>query len=180
MKSLPENLYGNLTTEERIALTLAAIANNNDEGLGRLQRTCPRLTYEMYDLNYAGKMSKLHSITQSYIILCQSFYTEIIEMEAYIFLLPCLAEPNKPTSNLQELTQAFEQKKDKAISRFKAIHQALLNFCEKRKLESQAIIECSQINVYCAKRTDYLQSKVSINQETLDLTLKGFLQTWEK
>jgi hypothetical protein len=65
MRGLP-NIYGLLTPKERFSAVLAAIGRGDDDEVGRLHRTCPRVTYRMEDAAFSDPLDRSYNMARSF------------------------------------------------------------------------------------------------------------------
>ncbi len=58
----PTKLYEQFQPPERLTLLLEAMARDDADEAGRLQRTCPRLTYTMQDAEFGERWAMAFDI----------------------------------------------------------------------------------------------------------------------
>lgn len=59
MKQLKNNIYENLSFQERIIASVEAKARGDDNEIKRLIKTCPKRSYRCTDSNYSDRMDRL-------------------------------------------------------------------------------------------------------------------------
>ena len=89
---IPTTIYENLNLNERIDLSIAALARDDDANLTRLRRTCPRKDYSATDIEYTGKMNMSIRVLTYFVMLTQSYYAELEQHKTDLFWVETMRE----------------------------------------------------------------------------------------
>lgn len=187
MKKINDKLYDKFSPQERVDLTIAAFLREDEAEIERLKQTCPRKTYKMIDLDYQDSIKQFLHHYLSFAMLFQSYYTQLMECEAYIVTGRALVfgyeagfelastEPNSlaleaQQKMYQEAFQKHEIRRQSLVADLKAVYQGYLFACEKLKLNLEAVSSywMKNLSAFCPKLEAYLKEPNKPNQELLE------------
>ena len=77
MKTLNDKLYEKFSIDERLQLTIAALARQDQEEVDKLRNTCEQRTYITHDLRYTGKIKEAERKTRGFVILASQLLNQI-------------------------------------------------------------------------------------------------------
>lgn len=133
MPKLDKMNYHNFTIKERINLTIAALARDDNDEIARLRRTCQRKQYSMIDREYTSKLDNLTWIAAHLLELQNHHYNRILTIMLFIATHPN-AEDSLDISYYDELVH------------IKSLYEAFYSFCNDIGLNKDHIVEWLRID----------------------------------
>lgn len=192
MKNLSEKLYEEFSVKQRIDLTLAAFIRDDESEANRLKRTCTKKRYLCTDASYQEPIQKFLHHTLLFTILFQSYYGELKECEAYIFIgsalvfgyeqgfdlaisgdalsHPAWETLEKKQTTLMNSFQKQKERRKNLIAKLKALNQAYLFFSEGLKLnvDDASAYWKKTLLEFCPRLEEYLNSNIDPDSHLLE------------
>lgn len=200
MIEVPIKYYDKFTPDERVKLTLVAIARGDEEEVGRLKRTCPKKHYLQTDIAYSDKMENLEKICLLFVEISQHLYIQIIVCDFY--WLNCYANliskedgfklavgDNYKQNAKWHVIQKIKEDSKKALdaiedasngrkAELKAVYMALQQLCTLNNLDFTQVLLWSGLHKLCPEAECYYKYKGEFNQLMYDMVLNKFLSVW--
>jgi hypothetical protein len=199
MKSIPEKIYNTFNTNERVQLTIAALARSDSAELKRLGNSCPLFTYKMLETEFVSKMDNiqklcmyltivfhvvLHKIERAEAVIAATHYAELcteIGFHIGITATSGVIVDDKVFLKLDEeqaqklkIKNEVIVKRDEAFSELNAILQAFNEACTEENLNVKDLLKWSGIDKQIPNSPEYLSFQGVIDEESFNHFKKNF------
>ncbi len=138
MLQIKESNYQQLNPSERVSLTIAALSRGDTEEARRLYKTCPKYHYLATDYDFTRRLDAVTWVGEKYAELCQYYYDKILITQASISAVILAGE--KMAEKMPFSCKDLEEARIGHISTLKAIHKALIEFCEEVGVSSGQLV----------------------------------------
>jgi hypothetical protein len=199
MKNQLEKFYDKFNVDERVNLTLAAMARNDQEEMDKLYRTCPTRNYSQIDFIYIQKMNGLYRIASVFSEICQHFIYKIDLSFSCIAAFRLAAEGfkdgllsvvgqldethavriNQYEENQTELVDKLEEIHKQHIIYLQSVYEGLRQFCTHEKIEMNDVIKYSKLDILHPTISQTVNYKIGLNEELVASTINCFNKLWK-
>lgn len=177
MRNINLNNYGQITAQERINLTMLALARGDIKEADHLYDTCPKYEYKVTDKEYNCRLMSMPIINHLFFERCVYYYNTLARIDSVILLLEAMSPPCLN----EEITIRFEKlyhSHDLNIGRLKALYQGFREFCCQIGIDEEGALQMIGIERCCFHIQRYLDSKVEPAPEDIEQAKAIFLECW--
>lgn len=140
MLKIKEVNYHQLNVQQRVNLTVAALSRGDGVEARRLFKTCPKRHYLAIDDDFIRQVDAITWVAEKYVDLCQYYFAKCQLAEGAITILT-LGDKELIKRRPQYTVAGMEEALFEYISTLKAVHLALVEFCEGVGIDSQKIVK---------------------------------------
>lgn len=177
MRSVNLKDYQHITPQERVNLTIAALAREDFTEADRLTDSCPMHLYRMRDKEFCSRMLALPSIQHLFYEQCVYHYNILIRIDyAALFL------EDTDSEHMNEKQPSFDKvhkRYDMLVSRLKAVYQGFMLFCDEVGLDSEAMLKTISVEQSCFSIKKYLESDYEPDQKYTESIKNMLLDCWK-
>lgn len=185
MKQITDPSYAKFSPQERLSLTMAALARSDQAEANRLWETCPwRPCYTM-DMEYTQRMHALFVIESLFFQKIVLHYNMAQKAEKFIMTRECdlEAEQNHDMGEWVEKTQqlitAMSNARDGHLSNLKEVIEGFRLFCTEAGINYDDVAKALPLNDCCPDIDWLLTFDVPVNDEHIQAVKSLFLEGWE-
>lgn len=150
MRDINLNNYRQIRAQERINLTISALARGDIKEADRLYDTCPTYCYKIADHEFNGQLQAIYSIIDLFFWLCFCYYRNAAKLDSE------LQPEDKSQKSLDEkIIRKFENRNSNICS-LKALYQGFREFCQQVGIEAEEVLKIMDIKRYCPDIQTYL------------------------
>jgi|GEM_PF-2832992 len=155
MRQIPDQHYARFTPNERLNLTLAALARGDITEADRLWQTCPRHQYHAHDFAYTLRFNAVLLLNSLFFEKCVFHYNQIQKIAEFIleaeYDLAFAEEKNSKemANEAQKLIEHTQKTLNTHISRLKGLFAGFKLFCAEAHLDCEHIINMTTIKNCC-------------------------------
>lgn len=184
MRQINDQQYSMFTPKERVQLTFAALARNDEAEAARLFETCPRRMFVTHDLNYTEQLSALILIGAMFFERCVRHYNGIKKVDQYIAGAEADLEFEEKenlsaiASQTRQLLELAEKAKKDFISHLKALFKGFERFCSEVGVNFKDILKTIPIEDSCWDIDYLLATEGNIEAHLINEFYEDFLSCW--
>lgn len=184
MRQIHDQQYAHFTSNERLNLTLAALARGDETEADRLWQTCPRYQYHAHDFAYTLRFNALMILSSIFFEKCIFHYNFIKKIDEFILDAEYdlafeekenMEEIANETRKLIKLTQ---KSLNTHISRIKGLFEGFKLFCAEVCLDYENVINITLIKKCCHDLDLLLEAEVERDMQYADQVKVFFQQYW--
>lgn len=156
IKSTSQN-YASLSNEDRLNLSLAAIANDDPAELKILQDSCPEYTYSSPDINYFVPFQAIIFLSMVFSETCILYYHTVQLKEACLAGFEMAARKHK-AKILPETLQFVQAVITENLLNLKAQYEGCQQFCNQLNINFADVLAINKLKEKCPHLDDYLSN----------------------
>jgi hypothetical protein len=153
--------YESFSPDERLNLTLAAIAREDIEEMQSLARTCPMMIYRSPDRRYAKRLQAVGVIALHFSNLIANCFNKIILLNVISIMDDVAPILSQKIFNSNENTNSALNILLSNIASLRAIYNGLIDFCNEIGINHEDILIMEKIN----EKHPYMQGFFSLTAE---------------
>lgn len=177
MRDINLSNYKQITTQERLGLTVSALARGDIKEADRLYDTCPKYNYNLADTEYNCRLMAMPLINHLFFEQCVYHYNVLAKIDSVILLL----EATSPLGLNEEDTARFNRlyrSHDLTASRLKALYEGFKQFCYQIGLDAEGALKTTGIELCCFDIKRYLDSAIEPAPKEIEQAKAIFLEHW--
>lgn len=178
MRDLNDKQYSFFTADERLLLTVSALAMEDVGEVERLQETCPCRSYEAQDLNYSDMMNSIRSIISLFFMECVRLYNLIQKIEVFLLEEDVFIIKVKDDSSGESVKIKWEYLKKCTISKLKSLFEGFSQFCQQAGLNKDELIKTVPLKYAHLDVDCYLHADIDIDAEYVLKAKTMFSDFW--
>lgn len=177
MRDINVNHYGQITAQERINLTLLALARNDIKEADRLYDTCPKYEYKVVDKEYNCRLMAIPIINHLFFEQCVYHYNVLVKINSTILLLEATSPPRLNEEDAARFDRLY-QSHDLHVDKLKALYIGFRQFCYQIGIDAEGALKTINIEHCCFNIKQYLDSIVEPAPEDIEQAKAMFLECW--
>jgi hypothetical protein len=177
MRDINLNNYGQITAQERINLTIAALARGDIKEADRLYDTCPKYEYKVADKEYNCRLMAMPIISHLFFERCVYYYNTLARIDSTILLLEATDTPYLNEADDIRLNRLYYNR-DLNMGKLKALYEGFRQFCCQISIEVEGALKTMGIERCCVDIERYIASTVVPTPEDIERAKAMFLEHW--
>jgi hypothetical protein len=184
MRQIHDQQYARFAPNERLNLTLAALARGDATEADRLWQTCPRYQYHAHDFAYTLRLNAVMLLNSLLFEKCVFHYNRIKKIEGFIleaeYDLAFAEEKNSKemANETQKLIEHTQKALNTHLSRLKGLFTGFKLFCAEAYLDYENLINITSIKNCCHDLDFLLESEVETDMQYVDQVKVFFWGYW--
>lgn len=184
MRQIHDQQYTHFTSNERLNLTLAALARGDATEANRLWQTCPRHQYHAHDFAYTLRFNALMILNSIFFEKCIFHYNFIKKIDEFIVdaehdLEFEEKENMKDIANeTRKLINLTQKNLDTHISRIKGLFEGFKLFCAEASLDYENVINITSIKSCCHDLDVLLEAEIETDIQYVEQIKTFFFEYW--
>lgn len=177
MRNISLNNYEQITAQERINLTMLALARGDIKEADRLYDTCPKYEYKVADKEYNCRLMAIPIINPLFFERCVYYYNILARVDSAILLLEATSLP----SMNEEIAVRFDRlyrSHELNVGRLKALYEGFQQFCCQVDIDGEGALKTIGIELCCFNIKRYLDSTVEPAPKDIEQAKAMFLNYW--
>jgi hypothetical protein len=177
MRDISLNNYGQITAQERINLTILALARNDIKEADRLYNSCPKYDYKVADKEYNCRLMAIPIINHLFFEQCVYYYNILVKINSTILLLEATSPPCLDEENATRFDRLY-QSHDLHVSKLKALYLGFRQFCYQIGIDAEGALHMIGVERCCFDIQRYLDSAIEPAPEDIEWAKAMFLEYW--
>jgi hypothetical protein len=184
MRQIHDQQYARFAPNERLNLTLSALARGDKTEADRLWQTCPRYDYRCYDLEYTFRVNALTILNSIFFEKCIFHYNFIKKIDGFILEAEhdLAFEEEKNMKEIARETEKLIEHTQKTlnthISHIKGLFEGFKLFCSEACLDYENVINLTLIKKCCHDLDLLFESKIETDMQYADQMRDLFFGYW--
>lgn len=185
MRQIHDQQYAGFTPNERLNLTLAALARADTIEADRLWQTCPRYQYHAHDFAYTLSLNAVMLLNSLFFEKCMFHYNQTKKIEGFIleaeYDLAFVEEKNakEMANETQQLIEHTQKTLNTHLSRLKGLFAGFKLFCAEACLDYENVINITLIKDCCHDLDLLLESEFETDMQYMNHIKDFFLEHWD-
>lgn len=175
MKSSTEKLYDQFTADERIKLSIAALARRDEVEIKKLISSCPKKNYLITDSDYSDKMVAFEKICDFYLCISQ----RCIYMRDKCLLTILLLECNTSIAKYEEKILKLEEIRENNVIELNSLYLALCKFCEVNNFNIDYVIQYTGLEILYPGEIKEITDVHLVNEKTKNEIFEKLMEIWQ-
>lgn len=177
MRDINLNNYGQITAQERINLTILALARDDIKEADRLYDTCPKYEYKVVDKEYNCRLMAIPIINHLFFEQCVYHYNVLAKIDSTILLLEATSPPCLNEENSTRFDRLYHSH-DLHVGKLKALYQGFSQFCYQVGIDGEGALKMIGVDCCCFNIKQYLDFAIEPAPEGIERAKSMFLEYW--